>query len=133
MCYAFIPVAFYSVANDCSSNYTWYLTKHSFTLKVSSPGADRILKVPDDLTRFEDMPMRVSYTENIESNCREVDGVFFLDSIEKDSETCVWKLADVKENRDPTKKGKPLNRKQKDWRLRLSFDLHRMVTLYVDY
>ncbi|CAL5188566.1 unnamed protein product [Lathyrus oleraceus] len=102
-------------------------------LEVSSPGADRILKVPDDLTRFEDMPMRVSYTENIESNCREVDGVFFLDSIEKDSETCVWKLADVKENRDPTKKGKPLNRKQKDWRLRLSFDLHTMVTLYVDY
>lgn len=88
--------------------------------------------MPDDLNRFKEMPMRVYYAENIESNCREVDGVFLLDSIEIDSEVCVWKLADVKENRDATKKGKPLNRKQKDWRLRLSFNLHRMVTMYID-
>ncbi|XP_045817227.1 uncharacterized protein LOC123910191 [Trifolium pratense] len=101
-------------------------------LEVSSPGADRVLKVPDDLNRFKEMPMRVFYTENIESNCLEMDGVFILDSIENDSEICVWKLADVQENRDPTKKGKPLNRKQKDWRLRLPFNLHRMVTLYID-
>lgn len=88
--------------------------------------------MPDDLNRFKEMPMRVCYAENIESNCREVDGVFLLDSIEIDSEVCVWKLADVKENRDATIKGKPLNRKQKDWRLRLPFNLHRMVTMYID-
>ncbi|XP_057448089.1 uncharacterized protein LOC130739724 [Lotus japonicus] len=102
-------------------------------LEVSSPGAERIVKVPDDLSRFKDMPMRVYYTESIESNCPEVDGVFLLDSIEKESEICVWKLADVKENRDPLKKGKPLTRKQKDWRLKLPFNLHRMVTLYLGY
>lgn len=102
-------------------------------VEVSSPGADRILKVPDDLSRFKNMPMRVCYTENLESSCHEMDGVFFLDSIEEESEICVWKLADVKENRDPTIKGKPLNRKQKDWRLRLPFNLHRMVNLYVEY
>nr|AFK43509.1 unknown [Medicago truncatula] len=101
-------------------------------LEVSSPGLDRILKVPDDLNRFKEMPMRVCYAENIESNCREVGGVFLLDSIEIDSEVCVWKLADVKENRDATIKGKPLNRKQKDWRLRLPFNLHRMVTMCID-
>ncbi|WJX57435.1 hypothetical protein P8452_42999 [Trifolium repens] len=105
---------------------------NDLALEVSSPGADRVLKVPDDLNRFKEMPMRVFYTENIESNCLEMHGVFFLDSIENDSEICIWKLADVKENRDPTKKGKPLNRKQKDWRLRLPFNLHRMVTLYID-
>ncbi|GAU50341.1 hypothetical protein TSUD_243180 [Trifolium subterraneum] len=101
-------------------------------LEVSSPGADRVLKVPDDLNRFKELPMRVFYAENIESNCLEMDGVFILDSIENDSEICIWKLADVKENRDPIKKGKPLNRKQKDWRLRLPFNFHRMVTLYID-
>ncbi|KAG5051545.1 hypothetical protein AAZX31_02G113100 [Glycine max] len=101
-------------------------------LEVSSPGAERLLKVPDDISRFKDLPMRVCYTENIESNCPEKDGVFLLDSIENDSEMCVWKLADVKENRDPLKKGRPLSRKQKDWRLQLPFNLHRMVTLYLE-
>ncbi|OIW02188.1 hypothetical protein TanjilG_02412 [Lupinus angustifolius] len=101
-------------------------------IEVSSPGAERILKVPDDLSRFKDMPMRVCYTENVESNCPEEDGIFLLDSIDRDSEICIWKLADVKENRDPLKKGKPLNRKQKDWRLKLPFNMHRMVTLYLD-
>lgn len=110
----------------------WYLTKHNFALKVSSPGAERLLKVPDDISRFKDMTMRVCYTENIESNCPERDGVFLLDSIENDSEMCVWKFADVKENRDPLKKGRPLSRKQKDWRLQLPFNLHRMVTLYLE-
>ncbi|KAJ1400912.1 hypothetical protein SESBI_29211 [Sesbania bispinosa] len=107
--------------------------EHNFALKVSSPGAERILKVPDDLSRFKDMPMRVCYTEYIESNCTERDGIFLLDSIEKDSEICVWKLADVRENRDPLRKGRPLSRKQKDWRLQLPFSLHRMVTLYLEY
>ncbi|KAK7274981.1 hypothetical protein RIF29_16085 [Crotalaria pallida] len=100
-------------------------------IEISSPGAERILKVPDDLSRFKDMPMRVCYTENIEADCPEEDGVFLLDSIDKDSEICVWKLANVKENRDPLKKGRPLNRKQKDWRLKLPFNMHRMVTLYL--
>ncbi|MED6120874.1 hypothetical protein PIB30_025028 [Stylosanthes scabra] len=101
-------------------------------LEVSSPGAERILKVPDDLNRFRDMPMRVCYTENTESNSTEEDGVFLLESIEKESEVCVWKLADVKENRDPLRKGRPLSRKQKDWRLELPFNMHRMVTLYLN-
>ncbi|XP_061355676.1 uncharacterized protein LOC133300181 [Gastrolobium bilobum] len=102
-------------------------------LEVSSPGAERILKVPDDLDRFKDIPMRVFYAEDIESNCPEGEGVFLLDCIEKDSEICVWKLADVKENRDPVRKGRPLSRKQKDWRLKLPFNLIRMVTLYIQY
>lgn len=101
-------------------------------LEVSSPGAERLLKVPDDVSRFKDMPMRVFYTENIESNCPERDGIFLIDSIENDKEMCVWKLANVKENRDPLRKGRPLSRKQKDWRLELSFNLHRMVILFLE-
>ncbi|XP_022727195.1 uncharacterized protein LOC111283071 [Durio zibethinus] len=100
-------------------------------LEVSSPGAERILKVPDDLDRFKDMAMRVCYIEDAEPNCTEKSGVFLLDSIEQ--ENCVWKLADVKENRDPNSKGRPFSRKQRDWRLKLPFDRHRMIILYLEY
>ncbi|GMJ04607.1 hypothetical protein HRI_004129900 [Hibiscus trionum] len=100
-------------------------------LEVSSPGAERILKVPDDLDRFKDLTMRVCYIEDAECNHSEKSGVFLLDSIEQ--EHCVWKLADVKENRDPNSKGRPLSRKQKDWRLKLPFDKHKMTMLYLEY
>ncbi|MBA0602482.1 hypothetical protein Gorai_002662, partial [Gossypium raimondii] len=71
-------------------------------LQVSSPGAERILKVPDDLDRFKDMAMRVCYIEDAGSNYTEKSGVFLLDLVEE--ENCVWKLAEVKENRDPNSK-----------------------------
>ncbi|XXG66041.1 hypothetical protein AAC387_Pa05g3595 [Persea americana] len=103
-------------------------------LEVSSPGAERILKVPDDLDRFKDMPMQVRYMEvDTESkNCQQQEGVFMLESLETESEHCVWKLADVKENRDESAKGRPLSRKQKDWRKRLPYEQLKRVTLYLD-
>ncbi|KZV39124.1 hypothetical protein F511_34810 [Dorcoceras hygrometricum] len=78
-------------------------------LEVSSPGVERLLKVPDDLLRFRDVPMIVSYIEYSDASCREKSGVYFLDSIEAESESCIWKLADVKENREPSAKGRPLS------------------------
>ncbi|KAB5538442.1 hypothetical protein DKX38_015975 [Salix brachista] len=102
---------------------------NNLAVEVSTPGAERILKVPDDLSRFKYMPMRVCYSEG---NGPEKNGVFFLDSVEMESENCVWKLADVKENRDPESKGRPLNRKRRDWRLTLPFKMHGMVSLYLD-
>ncbi|WCJ22095.1 hypothetical protein M5689_004198 [Euphorbia peplus] len=105
----------------------------NLAVEVSSPGAERILKVPDDLNRFKDMPMRVSYVEGEEHHSPEKEGVFYLETIEKELETCVWKLADVKENRDPESKGRPLSRKRRDWRLNLAFPMHRRVTLYLEF
>ncbi|GFQ05294.1 hypothetical protein PHJA_002673500 [Phtheirospermum japonicum] len=102
-------------------------------LEVSSPGADRLLRVPDDLLRFKDMPMVVSYLEKSDTKFPEKSGVYFLDSIETESRCCVWKLADVRENRDPAAKGRPLSRKQKDSRLKLSYDTIKRVTLYISY
>lgn len=101
----------------------------NLAVEVSTPGAERILKVPEDLSRFKDMPMRVCYSEG---NDTETNGVFFLESVEMESGNCVWKLADVKENRDPESKGRPLNRKRRDWRLTLPFKMHGMVSLYLD-
>ncbi|KAL0420730.1 UNVERIFIED_CONTAM: Ribosome maturation factor RimP [Sesamum latifolium] len=102
-------------------------------LEVSSPGADRLLRVPDDLLRFRDMPMVVSYLQGSDSRCPERNGVYFLDTIETESRCCVWKLADVRENRDPSAKGRPLSRKQKDCRLKLPYDMIKRVTLHISY
>nr|XP_043608433.1 uncharacterized protein LOC122580222 [Erigeron canadensis] len=100
-------------------------------LEVSSPGADRLLRVPDDLQRFKEMPMRVKYVE--QENSRSLkEQILFLDSLEAESGNCVWRLADVKENRDPAAKGRPMSRKQKDWRLKLPYEMIEQVSLYLD-
>ncbi|KAK1305135.1 hypothetical protein QJS10_CPB11g01861 [Acorus calamus] len=102
-------------------------------IQVSSPGAERILKVPADLERFKDMPMNVLYLEEkSETKYSEAQGVFMVDEIETESGHCVWRLANVKENRDALGKGRPLSRKQKDWRLRVPFTLLKRVMLYIE-
>ncbi|KAI3729266.1 hypothetical protein L6452_17919 [Arctium lappa] len=102
-------------------------------LEVSSPGADRLLRIPNDLERFKEMAMRVKYVERDDPRSVEKEGVFFLESMEVESGSCIWRLADVKENRDPSSKGRPFTRKQKDWRLELPFEMIELVTLYLDY
>ncbi|XP_010415553.1 PREDICTED: uncharacterized protein LOC104701546 [Camelina sativa] len=100
-------------------------------LEVSSPGAERLLRVPEDLPRFK-MAMTVSYVEETNSRTAVKSAVFLLESIDAESDKCVWKLADVRENRDPESKGRPLSRKQKDLRITLPFTAHRKISLYLD-
>ncbi|KAJ0966325.1 hypothetical protein J5N97_027463 [Dioscorea zingiberensis] len=103
-------------------------------LEVSSPGAERLFKVPEDLDRFKMMPMWVKYHEEAigSKNPQEKDGVFMIDLIDTESKHCVWKLANVKENKGEAGKGRPLSRKQKDWRLKLSFEATKRVMLYLN-
>uniref|UniRef100_A0A0A8XXS0 DUF7912 domain-containing protein n=1 Tax=Arundo donax TaxID=35708 RepID=A0A0A8XXS0_ARUDO len=106
-------------------------------LEVSSPGAERLLKVPEDLDRFKDMAMRVQYlvegdNDPVSKQNLLKDGIFLLESVDIQAEHCVWKLANVKENRDEAGKGRPLNRKQKDWRLQTAFTVVKKATLYLD-
>ncbi|XP_078163803.1 uncharacterized protein LOC144558794 isoform X2 [Carex rostrata] len=107
-------------------------------LEVSSPGAERLLKVPEDLNRFKELPMCVQYLNTPEDESakqnyeKEKEGIFLLESIEHETQHCVWKLADVKENRAAAGKGRLLSRKQKDWRLHVSFDAIKRVMLYLD-
>ncbi|CAA7408878.1 unnamed protein product [Spirodela intermedia] len=97
-------------------------------LEVSSPGAERLLKVPEDLHRFRRMPMLVRYLDGAEEP---KDGVFLLEAVETETRRCVWKLADVRENRDPRSKGRPMSRRQRDWRLEVPFEMLNRVMLYV--
>ncbi|KAF0907488.1 hypothetical protein E2562_017413 [Oryza meyeriana var. granulata] len=98
--------------------------------------AERLLKVPEDLDRFKDMAMRVQYLvegdDVVPNQILQKDGIFLLESVDIQGEHCIWKLADVKENRAEAGKGRPLNRKQRDWRLQTSFKAVKKATLYLD-
>ncbi|GAV69344.1 LOW QUALITY PROTEIN: DUF150 domain-containing protein, partial [Cephalotus follicularis] len=89
---------------------------NDLALEVSSLGAKRIVRVPDDLNWFKDMPRRLCYAKDVKSNYSEKNEIFMLESVEVESGNCMWKLADVKENMDPQCKGRPLSRKKRDWR-----------------
>jgi hypothetical protein len=43
-----------------------------------------------------------------------------------------WKLADISENCPQAKKGQGMNRKQRDWRLKLGFDDITKANLFID-
>ncbi|XP_031499681.1 uncharacterized protein LOC116263972 [Nymphaea colorata] len=102
-------------------------------IEVSSPGAERLLKVPGDLERFKDLPMQVTYVgDDLKWRNQQQVGVFLLESVEADEGYCTWRLANVKENRDALGKGRLLSRKQKEWRLKLPFQHIRLVKLYLE-
>ncbi|XP_043720620.1 uncharacterized protein LOC122668113 [Telopea speciosissima] len=101
-------------------------------LEVSSPGVERILRIPEDLDRFKDRPMYVKYATEVVAagSLTESDGVFRLVSFDLETCCCTWGLADVRINRDKAGKGRPLSKKQREWRLSTPFDSLRLVRLY---
>lgn len=109
----------------------------NMALEVSSPGAERLLKVPQDLGRFHEMAMWVCYVEENQDpklHKQRTDKVLIIESFDAaaTAEHCIFKLADVRENRAELGKGRPLNRKQKDWRLNLPFKSILTIKLYLD-
>ncbi|KAL0016254.1 hypothetical protein SO802_003323 [Lithocarpus litseifolius] len=104
----------------------------NISLEVSSPGVERVVQIPQGLGRFKDRPMYVKYVDEVTANgsSAESDGVFRLISFDMESKCCTWGLADVRINREKAGKGRPLSRKQREWRLSTSFDSLRLVRLY---
>ncbi|XP_039127004.1 uncharacterized protein LOC120263180 [Dioscorea cayenensis subsp. rotundata] len=105
----------------------WSCTRVNISLEVSSPGVERVVRIPEDLDRFKDRPMYVKYTTDGD---QESDGIFRLISFDLDLCNCTWGIADVKKNRHQAGKGRPLNNKQREWRLQTSFDSLRIVRLH---
>ncbi|KAL3694876.1 hypothetical protein R1sor_008527 [Riccia sorocarpa] len=103
----------------------------NISVEVSSPGAERMVKIPGELERFKQLPMYVQYYED-ESRKVEKDGVLELDSLDSGSGMTVWKLANVKLNRELSGKGRPLNSKQRKWRAQVPADSLKLVRLYLD-
>nr|AFK43301.1 unknown [Lotus japonicus] len=105
----------------------------NLTLEVSSPGVERVVRIPDDLDRFKDRSMYVRYAIDDDDSMNpsaEGDGVFKLESFDLDTKYCTWSLADVRVNREKAGKGRPLNKKQREWRLSTPFDSLRFVRLH---
>ncbi|KAL2632837.1 hypothetical protein R1flu_004316 [Riccia fluitans] len=102
----------------------------NISVEVSSPGAERMVKIPDELERFKQLPMYVQYYED-DSGKVEKDGVLELDSFDSSGMT-VWKLANVKLNRELSGKGRPLNSKQRKWRAQVPANSLKLVRLYLD-
>ncbi|KAJ7959243.1 Ribosome maturation factor RimP [Quillaja saponaria] len=103
-------------------------------LEVSSPGVERIVQIPHDLDRFKERPMYVKYVSDIAASgpSSEGDGIFRLVSFDMETKFCTWGLANVRVNREKAGKGRPLSKKQREWRLNTPFDSLRLVRLYSD-
>ncbi|XVE60185.1 hypothetical protein DITRI_Ditri05aG0107700 [Diplodiscus trichospermus] len=104
----------------------------NITLEVSSPGVERVVRIPQDLERFKERSMYVKHvTEIAESgSLSETDGIFRLVSFDMEAKCCIWGLADVRINREKAGKGRPLSKKQREWRLETTFDSLHLVRLY---
>lgn len=105
-----------------------------FSFQVSSPGVERVVRVPQDLERFKDRNLYVKYIAEVTDSglSPEVDGVFRLISYDTETSCCTWGLADVRVNREKSGKGRPLSKKQKEWRLNTLLDSLRLVRLFSD-
>lgn len=104
--------------------------------QVSSPGLERVVRVPQDLGRFKDRPMYVKYTtraDDASSSSSEQDGVLRLESFDLETQCCTWGLADVKVNREKAGKGRPLSKKQREWRITTPFYSLLLVRIYADF
>ncbi|TYI28705.1 hypothetical protein ES332_A05G262800v1 [Gossypium tomentosum] len=104
----------------------------NITLEVSSPGVERVVRIPQDLDRFRDRSLYVKYVTEVADSGKlsEADGVFRLVSFDMETKCCIWGLADVRINREKAGKGRPLSKKQREWCLETSFDSLRLVRLY---
>ena len=96
--------------------------------QVSSPGVERVVRVPQDLERYKERSMYVRYAN--EEAETEGDGIFRLVSFDVEAKSCVRGIADIRVNREKAGKGRPLSKKQREWRLETSFESLRLVRLH---
>lgn len=106
----------------------------NISLEVSSPGVERVVRIPEELERFKEKPMFVRYTASVDAatSPQESEGVFRLVSFDLESGHCTWGIADVKVNRKQAGKGRPLSKKQREWRLQTPFDSLLLVRVHSD-
>nr|GEZ44924.1 ribosome maturation factor RimP [Tanacetum cinerariifolium] len=106
------------------------------SLEVSSPGLERVVRIPQDLERFKERPMYVKYmtpVDNDATSSSERDGVLRLDSFDLEAKCCTWGLADVRVNREKAGKGRPLSKKQREWRLNTPFESLLLVRIHAEF
>ncbi|KAL4433703.1 hypothetical protein ABPG75_000144 [Micractinium tetrahymenae] len=98
-------------------------------IEVSSPGAERQVRVPAELERFAELPMRVEYS--LEGDKVDVK-VLTYESHDAAAALTRWRLADVRANRTGGK-GRGLSRKQRDAVYELPLAAIKRVNLHIDF
>lgn len=90
----------------------------NISVQISSPGAERLVRIPRDLQRFSHMPMTVKYVQapsvapDQPSSGQQTkrEGVFMLKSV--NDQSLEWTMADVRVNREAAGKGRRLGKKK---------------------
>eukprot|EP00889_Picochlorum_renovo_P007177 jgi/Picre1/34207/NNA_001681.t1 len=100
-------------------------TAGSIEIEVSSPGAERSVRIPDELLRFKALPMSVCSTDAPEPR------VFNLQAVLEDGTTTVWAYADVRANRS-LGKGRGLSKKQKEMEFTIPIENIISVNIHLD-
>ena len=100
-------------------------------VEVASPGATRKLRVPGDLKRFRELVMDVTYKGEAEDPDSEANVTKTMEITDITDSEVEWKLADVPANR-PAKKGMGMNKKSREWRLRMPLDAVVRANLFID-
>lgn len=99
-------------------------------VEMSSPGAERHVRVPQDLVRFHDLPMRVEYREDDGTDKSTVRIFNFISFEEEEAGKVTWKLADVRANRPG--KGRGLNKRDRERVYTIPIASISHVSLHVD-
>lgn len=98
-------------------------------VEVSSPGAERQVRVPQDLIRFQHLPMLVTF--QLKDSTKTDTKVLELVSYNEADATAEWKLADVKQNRSGKGVSK-LSKKQAGQRYEMSLAALLKVNLHLE-
>lgn len=98
-------------------------------VEVSSPGAERQVRVPQDLPRFQHLPMLVTFQLQ-DSNKVDTKVMELVEYNEADS-TAEWKLADVRQNRSGKGVSK-LSKKQSGQRWKVAVEALQKVNLHLE-
>jgi ribosome maturation factor RimP len=99
--------------------------------EVSSPGAERIVRVPEELARFSTLPMRVCHqVQSEDGKTLEQYQVLSLVSLDLEREESVWTLANVRANWPG--KGRKLSKKKLEAEIKIATSAITKANLHVD-
>lgn len=96
---------------------------NDLSVEVSSPGAEREVRIPFELERFQGLPMKVLFKSNGKMNTQ------ILQYVRKDDDDTLWKYSKGRHNRKISKTRKI----DYDKEIRISIECLVFVTLFVDY
>ncbi|GLC56138.1 hypothetical protein PLESTB_001072800 [Pleodorina starrii] len=98
------------------------------SFEVSSPGAERLVRVPDELTRFAELPLKVEYRG---PDGKDTSSVLLMADLDTAAGSSSWRLANVRAN--ATVKGRALSKRQLSQLISIPLADISRVRIHVDF